>query len=80
MQVEILGPDGKVHYRRPHDHPDVWEALKTPGYSVHGENPADCVRLLAYLVAKGFNFKPTAPPCAFPPTEARIDPDNPAGA
>ena len=36
--------------------------------------------LLAYLVAKGFNFKPTAPPHAFPPTEARIDPDNPAGA
>jgi len=36
MQLEIIGTDGKVHYTRPHDHPDVWEALNTPGYSVRG--------------------------------------------
>lgn len=32
--VEIIGPDGKVHYRRPVDHPDVREAQSTPGYTV----------------------------------------------
>jgi protein gp37 len=31
--VEILGPSKAVHYRRPVGHPDVAEALKTPGYS-----------------------------------------------
>lgn len=36
MKVEIIGTDGKVHYTRPHDHPDVLEALNTPGYSVRG--------------------------------------------
>src|SRR3990167_9827391 len=36
MQLEIIGTDGTVHYTRPHDHPDVWEALNTPGYSVRG--------------------------------------------
>lgn len=36
MQLEIVGTDGTVHYTRPHDHPDVWEALNTPGYSVRG--------------------------------------------
>lgn len=34
MQVEIIGTDGKVHYRRPHDHKDVAEALVCLGYSV----------------------------------------------
>ena len=38
MQVEIIGTDGKVHYTRPHEHPDVLEALKTPGYTVRGAN------------------------------------------
>lgn len=37
-QVEIIGPDGKVHYRRPHNHPDVSEALRTLGYSVRFPN------------------------------------------
>lgn len=36
MKLEIIGPEGAVHYTRPHDHPDVWEALNTPGYSVRG--------------------------------------------
>jgi hypothetical protein len=36
MQIEIIGTDGTVHYTRPHDHPDVWEALNTAGYSVRG--------------------------------------------
>jgi hypothetical protein len=35
-QVEIRGPDGRVRYRRPANHPDVQEALRTPGYSVRG--------------------------------------------
>jgi hypothetical protein len=32
--AEIVGPDGRVRYRRPIDHIDVTEALVTPGYSV----------------------------------------------
>jgi hypothetical protein len=32
--AEIVGPSGKVHYRRPPSHPDVAEARRTPGYSV----------------------------------------------
>lgn len=34
MIAEILGPSGRVHYRRPPNHPLVHEALNTPGYSV----------------------------------------------
>ena len=34
MQVEILGPDGRVHYRREHDDPDMMEALNACEYSV----------------------------------------------
>ena len=34
MIAEILGPDGKVHYRRPENDPMVEEARRTPGYSV----------------------------------------------
>jgi hypothetical protein len=44
--VEIIGPSGTVHYRRPANHPDVEEARRTPGYSVQaylythtGDNP-----------------------------------------
>lgn len=33
-QVEIFGLDDKVHYRRPLNHPDVLEALRTQGYYV----------------------------------------------
>lgn len=32
--AEIIGPSGRVHYRRPVDDPLVEEAKKTPGYSV----------------------------------------------
>jgi hypothetical protein len=32
--AEIIGPSGRVHYRRPIGHPLIAEALKTPGYSV----------------------------------------------
>lgn len=39
MQVEIINPQGNVSYRRPHDHPDVMEALSTPGYSVRCAEP-----------------------------------------
>jgi hypothetical protein len=31
--VEIIGTDGKVHYRRPPGHPDIDRALATPGYT-----------------------------------------------
>lgn len=36
--VDIIGPDGKRHYTRPSDHPDVAEARGAQGYSVrpHG--------------------------------------------
>jgi hypothetical protein len=34
MQVEIYGPDNKVHYRRPIHDRDVFEALERPGYYV----------------------------------------------
>ena len=32
--VEIVGPNGTVHYRRPEGHPDIDEALRTRGYHV----------------------------------------------
>jgi len=32
--AEIINPQGKVSYRRPVTHPDVKEALATPGYRV----------------------------------------------
>lgn len=34
MIAEILGPDGRVHYRRPPDDPMVEEAKRLGGYSV----------------------------------------------
>lgn len=34
MIAEIIGPSGRVHYRRPPDDPMVEEARRTPGYSV----------------------------------------------
>lgn len=34
MIAEIIGPSGKVHYRRPENDPMVQEARQTPGYSV----------------------------------------------
>lgn len=61
MQLEIIGTDGKVHYTRPHDHPDVWEALNTLGYSVRGTGekrasgslqPAGCASRLDNLVLR----------------------------
>ena len=35
QQVEIIGPNHKVHYRRPIGHPDITEAERTIGYSVN---------------------------------------------
>lgn len=32
--AEIVGPSGRVHYRRPADDPLVLEAYDAPGYSV----------------------------------------------
>jgi hypothetical protein len=34
LMAEIIGPDGRIHCRRPIDHIDVTEALVTPGYRV----------------------------------------------
>lgn len=34
MIAEIIGADGKVHYRRPFGDPAIEESRKTPGYSV----------------------------------------------
>jgi hypothetical protein len=39
-QVEIVGPSGEVHYRRPLGDPMIEEAICTPGYSVRGDHPA----------------------------------------
>jgi len=41
MQVEIINPQGNVSYCRPHDHPDVAEALRTKGYSIRFPNCRD---------------------------------------
>jgi len=42
MIAEIVGPDGKVHYRRSADDKLVEEARKTPGYSVRFIREEDC--------------------------------------
>lgn len=34
MIAEIIGPNGRIHYRRPENDPLVTEARNTPGYSV----------------------------------------------
>ena len=34
MIAEIVGPDGRVHYRRPADDAMIDEARQTAGYSV----------------------------------------------
>lgn len=34
MIAEIIGPSGRVHYRRPVDDPMIDEARATPGYRV----------------------------------------------
>ncbi len=34
MIAEIIGPSGRIHYRRPPGDPLVEEARNTPGYSV----------------------------------------------
>jgi len=34
MIAEIVGPSGRIHYRRPTDDPLVAEAQDTPGYTV----------------------------------------------
>ena len=34
MIAEILGPSGRIHYRRPPDHPLCDEARQAPGYTV----------------------------------------------
>lgn len=34
MIAEIIGPSGRVHYRRQQNDPLVEEARRTPGYSV----------------------------------------------
>lgn len=52
MIVEIVNHQGKVSYTRPHDHPDVLEALNTPGYSVRGSEPANTT-LLQRTVRRG---------------------------
>ncbi len=39
--AEIVGPDGKVHYRRPPGHADVTEAMQTQGYTVRMVGKSD---------------------------------------
>jgi hypothetical protein len=39
--VEIVGTDGKVHYRRPEGDPMIDEAKRTPGYSVRFQDAAE---------------------------------------
>ena len=34
--VEIMGPDNKVHYRRPYPDPMITEAMTTKGYWIRG--------------------------------------------
>jgi hypothetical protein len=44
-QIEILGPTGEVHYRRPIDHQMVRDALTTPGYAVRWPGCRDMRKL-----------------------------------
>ena len=44
-QIEILGPTGAVHYRRPIDHQMVRDALTTPGYAVRWPGCRDMRKL-----------------------------------
>lgn len=48
--IEVIGPEGKVHYRRPDGDPIEQEALRTPGYSVRH------VKEVEELVAMGGKF------------------------
>ncbi len=48
MEVEILGPEGNVHYRRPHDHKDVREAFGAVAYSVRIAADATLRRLTIF--------------------------------
>jgi len=51
-QVEILGPSGTVHYRRPCTDPIVIEALETPGYSLRWPYCVDVKEIINALPAK----------------------------
>ncbi len=44
-QVEIIGPSGAVHYRRPISHEMVRDALKTPDYAVRWPGCRDMRKL-----------------------------------
>jgi hypothetical protein len=52
--AEIVGPDEKVHYRRPEGHPDIDEAEATPGYWVRYYD--ECGKC-------GANYYPTCTVC-----------------
>lgn len=56
MIAEIIGPSGKVHYRRPDGDPMIDEARQTPGYSVrfvHWCNKNDCACYLPECAEHG---------------------------
>jgi hypothetical protein len=73
MRAAIIGPDGRVRYRRPIDHIDVTEALIIPGYSVqliegetHGSTAdGSCGFTIADLYAL-HNLPPPCPPREHP--------------
>ena len=47
MIVEIINPQGKVSYQRPHNHKDVLEAFNTQGYKIR--IPRDDIEILDNL-------------------------------
>ena len=63
-QVEIIGPSGVVHYRRPHTHPMLIEALNTQGYSLRCENCGlefEDPRLITHECPPGFKPSHVSP-------------------
>jgi hypothetical protein len=56
--AEIIGPDGRVHYRRPEGDPLITQAYNTPGYSVRfveamAGGPQTAQEIADVLVATG---------------------------
>jgi hypothetical protein len=47
----IVGPSGSIHYRRPPGHPDLAEAVKTPGYCVAIDVPPEAAPAAGGLTA-----------------------------
>lgn len=52
MQVEILNPQKRMSYIRPHNHQDVQEAFNTNGYSVRIIDHKEAIQTMIELEAE----------------------------